>query len=277
MPTSLLVQALALLGAPLAGLTGVLGLRLRRAATLGADREAGLRERVAELEERCAELARVAAHDPLTGVWNHRHLQLTLEREVERCRRRAPEAAAGARGGPAAPRSVAVVLLEIEGFEAVNAEHGRGRGQAMLRDLAQRLSLEVRRTDTLGRYGGTEFLVVLPDTGAAGAAKVAERLCWTVRRHRLLDWSPDPWAADPAPPLGNGLSAAAGVAVLPGDGTHAVPLLRAADRALALAKRPQPPLVGRGNLSACAGPGPAALPGTAANRAAVAVAGEGRP
>jgi diguanylate cyclase (GGDEF)-like protein len=287
MSTPLLVQALAALSVPLAGLSGVLGLRLRRRAVAGADREGGLRERIAELERRCADLARSALRDPVTGVWNHRHLQLTLEREVERWKRQAVAAEPGQGAGPG---ELAVVLLEIEGFEAVNAEHGRGRGQAVLRDLAQRLSLEVRRSDTLGRYGGTEFLVVLPDTGAAGAAKVAERLCWTVRRHRLLDWSSAPWSAAPGPARGNGLTAAAGIAVLPADGVHAVPLLRAADGALAAAKAArrapesmrgrygsqQGPPERHGNLSACAGPGPTAHAGAPRTVAAVTVADEVR-
>ncbi len=126
-------------------------------------------------------------------------------------------------------------MLEISGFEAIAAEHGRGRGNAMLRDLVQRLGMEIRRSDTLGRYGGQEFLVLLPDTGVEGAVQVAERLIWSVRRHRLLDWSSGP--REPRPADGNGLTAAVGIAVLPRDGAHAALLLRAADRALTEAKQ----------------------------------------
>ncbi|WP_051969976.1 GGDEF domain-containing protein [Kitasatospora azatica] len=277
---ALVVQALALLSLPLAALCALLALRLRRSRNTRTDQERGLRTQLAELEERCAELARSAARDPLTGVWNHRHLQLTLEREVQRCRRRL-------KPGESAPE-LAVVLLEIEGFEAVNAEHGRHRAQAILRDLAQRLTVEVRRSDTLGRYGGTEFLVVLPDTGAAGAAKVAERLCWTVRRHRLLGWTLEPWQGESPSGSGsgtgrgngNGLRASAGIAVLGADGGyHPVPLLRAADRALLAAKRAAAratPTERHGNLSPCAGPGPTTHTGAARTVAAVTVADEVR-
>ncbi|MBO1418421.1 GGDEF domain-containing protein [Streptomyces sp. FH025] len=228
MSTPLLVQALAALSAPaLAGATA-LGLRARRERAEAAAGRERLHTRIAELEERCAELERTASCDPLTGVWNYRHLQLTLDREIERARR--AEHTEQADG----PRPLAVLLLEIAGFDAVIAEHGRARANAILRDLAQRLAMEIRRADTLGRYSGEEFLVLLPDTGAEGAVQVAERLVWSVRRHLLLDWSSGTRESRPA--RGNGLTAAAGIAVLPEDGTHAAVLLRAADAALAEAR-----------------------------------------
>ncbi|GAA1101690.1 GGDEF domain-containing protein [Kitasatospora arboriphila] len=239
MSTPLLVQALAALSAPALAGAGLLGARLRRAAATAAEREAALQGTVAELRQERDELQRTASCDPLTGVWNYRHLQITLDKEIERARR----AAAGDEKRP-----LALLMLEITGFDAVVAEHGRSRAGAVLRDLAQRLAVEIRRSDTLGRYGGEEFLVLLPDTGAEGAVQVAERLVWTVRRHRLLDWSgsgAEPRPADtpagpagaPATARGNGLTAAVGIAVLPRDGSHAALLLRAADRALAEARR----------------------------------------
>ncbi|MGW4896699.1 GGDEF domain-containing protein [Kitasatospora sp. NPDC004240] len=228
MSTPLLVQALAALSAPALAGTTLLALRLRRGDSGAAAREARLRERVAELESRCAELERTASCDPLTGVWNYRHLQLTLDREIERSRR--AERSEHQDG----PRPLAVLLLEITGFEAIITAQGRGRANAILRDLAQRLAMEIRRSDTLGRYSGEEFLVVLPDTGAEGAAQVAERLVWSVRRHLLLDWSSGPREGRRA--HGNGLTAAVGLSVLPEDGGHAAVLLRAADRALAEAR-----------------------------------------
>ncbi|WP_329489279.1 GGDEF domain-containing protein [Kitasatospora sp. NBC_01246] len=273
MSTPLLLQALAALSAPALAGAAVFGLRLRRAEGAAADREARLRERVAELEARCAELERTASCDPLTGVWNYRHLQLTLDREIERARR--AEQADQQDG----PHPLAVLLLDIAGFDRVIAEHGRARADAILRDLAQRLGMEIRRSDTLGRYSGEVFLIVLPDTGAAGAAHVAERLVWSVRRHLLLDWSSGP--REGRRQQGNGLTAAVGVAVLPEDGTHAAVLLRAADRALAEARdaggdcwreaASSRPLSGSaaerdrsenpGSLSPCAGEDPLTSPG----------------
>jgi len=227
MSTPLLVQALAGLSAPALAAAGWYRLRGHRCAAAAAEREAGLTGRIAELERERDELRRTASCDPLTGVWNYRHLQITLDREIERARR--AEAAA------AEPRPLAVLMLEIAGFDTVVAEHGRTRANAVLRDLAQRLAVEIRRSDTLGRYGGEEFLVLLPDTGVAGAVQVAERLCWAVRRHRLLDWSPAA-PAGRSPAARSGLTAAVGLAVLPRDGAHAALLLRAADRALAEAR-----------------------------------------
>ncbi|MER5348764.1 diguanylate cyclase [Kitasatospora sp. NPDC002551] len=228
MSTPVLVQALAVLSAPALAGAAVLGGRLRRGSARAAQREAALRERLAALESRCAELERTASCDPVTGVWNYRHLQLTLEREIDRARR------AERQEQQDGPRPLAVLLLEISGFDAVVAEHGRARAGTVLRDLAQRLGMEIRRSDTLGRYSGEEFLVVLPDTGAEGAAQVADRLVWSVRRHLLLDWSSGD--REGRRPYGNGLTAAAGLAVLPEDGAHAAVLLRAADRALAAAR-----------------------------------------
>ncbi|MEV7214020.1 GGDEF domain-containing protein [Kitasatospora cineracea] len=225
MPTPLLLQALAALGAAAPAAAGVLALRRRRDRAEQGGREAELLAKIAELAEERDELVRTASCDPLTGVWNYRHLQLTLDREIERARR--------AEATAIDPRPLAVLLLEVDGFDAVVAEHGRARANAMLRDLAQRLAMEIRGCDTLGRYGGEEFLALLPDTGPEGAAQVAERLCWSVRRHRLTDRHP---GENAAPDARSGLTAAVGLAVLPRDGAHAALLLRAADRALAAAR-----------------------------------------
>lgn len=184
--------------------------RRRRRAT--AARTAELERRITRLEHERADLERTSVTDPLTGVWNYRYLQLSLDREVAR----------GLRGG----RPLAVLLLGVDGLAALRHQAGHQRANALLRDLAQRLAVEIRQSDTFGRYDGEEFLVLLPDTDAAGAAQVAERLCWTVRRHR----------PEPALPAGHRLTAAVGAAVLPADGDHTATLLRAADRALAAAR-----------------------------------------
>jgi diguanylate cyclase (GGDEF)-like protein len=226
------VLAVLLLGALLA--VAVVTTTLRRARRSAVAHTLSLRQEVARLQHSRAELERTSSIDPLTGVWNYRHLQLSLDREIARCARH-PQ--------PGGGDQLALLLLEIDGFDAIRREHGHQRGGTVLRDLAQRLAMEVREADVFGRYGGEEFLVLLPDTDAAGAEHVAERLRWTVRRHPLalpavpLAVGATPAAVDEAS-RPNGLSAAIGIAVLPGDGGHSALLLRAADRALAAARNP---------------------------------------
>jgi len=214
-------------------LAAALSLRaLRRARTAATVRDAAQRQEIEALRTSRSALERTSYTDPLTGVWNYRYLQLSLDREIARCLRR-PNPPGGGNGG-----QLALLLLEIEGFEEIRHRHGYQRAGAVLRDLAQRLAMEFREADIFGRYGGEEFLVLLPDTDAAGAGHAAERLCWTVRRHSLL--LPAIPAADSTAHAGNGLSAAVGVASLPPDGAHAALLLRAAERALAHARSAGP-------------------------------------
>jgi len=105
-------------------------------------------DEVVGLEQGREDLERLSAIDPLTGVWNYRHLQGTLARELEGAR------TAGAGG--------ALLMIDVDDFRRVNAAHGHQRGSAVLRELAQRLALEVRTADTFARYGGEEFVLILP-------------------------------------------------------------------------------------------------------------------
>ncbi|MFC1402439.1 MULTISPECIES: GGDEF domain-containing protein [Streptacidiphilus] len=227
LPT-VLSAALAALLLTASAVAAVALVRLRRVRGSAAASELSLRQELQRLQQGRAELERTSYTDALTGVWNYRYLQLALDREIARCARRPVQ--------PEGADRLSVLLLEIEGFDEIRREHGHQRGGAVLRDLAQRLAMEVRETDVFGRYGGEEFLVLLPDTDAAGAEHVAERLRWTVRRHPLaLPSVPVPADGPGAAPV-NGLGAVVGTAVLPRDGAHAALLLRAADRALAAAR-----------------------------------------
>ena len=69
-----------------------------------------------------------------------------------------------------------MILLDADRFKALNDRHGHGAGDDVLRGLAERLRSRVREEDLVARFGGEEFLVVLPDTGAEGAASAAEDL-----------------------------------------------------------------------------------------------------
>lgn len=108
------------------------------------------------------ELEELATHDRLTGLLNRGRIGELLDHEVERAERY---------GAP-----LAFILLDIDHFKHLNDTHGHPAGDAVLRELARRLEGQLRASDRLGRWGGEEFLVMLPETGEEGAREVAERL-----------------------------------------------------------------------------------------------------
>jgi diguanylate cyclase (GGDEF)-like protein len=113
-----------------------------------------------------ARLEELSQLDPLTDLYNRRHLYARLEAELGRVRR---------------GHSLAVVMLDLDGFKQVNDRLGHERGDVLLRAIADALKRTTRETDVAGRYGGDEFLVILPDTDAEQARRVAERLADSVR------------------------------------------------------------------------------------------------
>ena len=108
------------------------------------------------------ELRRQATIDPLTEVMNRRALIPALERDLARALRDRTE--------------LSVLMVDVDRFKAVNDEHGHVAGDAVLREVARRLSAMLRAGDLVGRYGGEEFLILLPCCPAREAVLVAERL-----------------------------------------------------------------------------------------------------
>lgn len=116
----------------------------------------------AELADALARIQYLATRDALTGLVNRGHLGELLARELQRQRRK------GAR--------LSVLLLDVDHFKQVNDLHGHACGDAVLRHLAERAQTCVRACDTLGRWGGEEFLLLMPDTALEPARIGAERL-----------------------------------------------------------------------------------------------------
>jgi len=115
--------------------------------------------RQCELE---AELARQASHDDLTGLYNRRGLDALLHREIGRAERH---------GQPCSG-----LMLDLDRFKAINDRQGHAIGDAVLAQIGAMVRQILREGDVAGRWGGEEFIVVLPDTDHAGVLQLAERL-----------------------------------------------------------------------------------------------------
>lgn len=173
-----------------------------------------LRVRLKRVWEQASQLARLeslARTDALTGLYNFRALQAKLEEELARAARY---------GAP-----LALLLIDLDDLKALNDREGHEAGNAALEVLAEVLRDELREVDFAARYGGDEFVALLPHQTTAEAALVAERL-----RIRL---GRKPWAL-PEP-----LSISIGVAGVEGERQQSDPgaLLSAADSALYRSKR----------------------------------------
>lgn len=107
-------------------------------------------------------IEQIAIRDVLTGVFNRRHLIDTLERERSRAMRV---------GSP-----LSLCLVDIDHFKNVNDTYGHAAGDVVLAHFAMLASIGLRANDVFGRYGGEEFLLMLPDTDVKGAAAAAERI-----------------------------------------------------------------------------------------------------
>jgi diguanylate cyclase (GGDEF)-like protein/PAS domain S-box-containing protein len=108
------------------------------------------------------EMETLSVTDPLTKLYNRLKLDETLQQELDRCRRYDCE--------------LAVLLIDVDGFKAVNDTYGHQRGDQILKKISGVLSENIRKTDTVGRWGGEEFLVVCPETDIEGGRVMAEKL-----------------------------------------------------------------------------------------------------
>ncbi len=128
------------------------------AGLVRVDRE----QRTTERSEANASLEETARRDALTGLLNRRGFLELAQREVVRARR--------------GKTALSIVLLDIDHFKRVNDSHGHAVGDETLRVLSGVLVASVRNQDLVGRWGGEEFVLLLPETSVAGAAMVAEKI-----------------------------------------------------------------------------------------------------
>lgn len=149
----------------------------------------------------------LAVTDPLTGIGNYRRLVDALDSEIKRHGR--------------TERPFAVLLLDLDGLKEINDIHGHPIGSRALCRLATALRIHCREVDTAARYGGDEFVLVLPETDAEGARHAAQRIS-------------DVLEDDKEEPK---LSVSTGLALCPRDGKSLQELLRVADEALYRNKR----------------------------------------
>ncbi len=186
--------------------------------------------------------------DPLTGLFNRSQLFVTLEQEVSRTRR--------------SDRGFCILMIDLDGLKTVNDTGGHLRGDQVLRGLGSVISGSIRTVDSAYRFGGDEFVVLLPETDIVGAFVVGEKI-------RL-------GAEDLELSVGSQTSVSIGLVSHPEDGLNAEELMLAADRAMYQAKslgknqisgnpRPRPPLLGpRSTLvtpAPSAEPAPVVAPG----------------
>lgn len=165
-----------------------------------------------ELEEANKQLRKLSITDGLTGLFNHRHVHELLHEEHERSLRT---------GEP-----LGVAMLDLDRFKQVNDTYGHPTGDVILYETAEILRDTAREIDMVGRYGGEEFIALLPNTGEEEAARFAERVRRRVEEHVYRDEETEVRMT-----LSSGVASAAGEEV---EGPEV--LLRRADDALYQAK-----------------------------------------
>ena len=115
-----------------------------------------------QLAEAKAQVEELSTRDALTGAFNRGYMDQSLEGEINRVERH---------GG-----ALAAILLDVDHFKQVNDRYGHKVGDQVLQGITRLIHDELRTSDYLGRFGGEEFLIVLPETDVAGARRLAERV-----------------------------------------------------------------------------------------------------
>lgn len=177
-----------------------------------------LQERIAALYE---EVRALSLHDPLTGLHNRRFFDEIIERDLQRATRVA--------------EPYAVLMADLDRFHAFNETYGHEAGDRALQAFASVLQTVLRGADTAIRFGGEEFLMLLPGADRAAASRVAARVRAATAR-LVIGLREGEGPAEPDTRRRARITVSIGYAVFPQDGSEAVDLVAAADRALYAAK-----------------------------------------
>jgi len=171
--------------------------------------QAGIAIENARLFEATKKLATI---DPLTGVWNRRSLEEALQREKDRSER--------------FYHPFSILMVDVDNLKILNDTYGHLWGDEVIKTVARTIQSSCRRIDMVGRYGGDEFVVILPETDQKGAVKVSEKILSSIKNKSLT--TPD-GAKIP-------LSVSIGIASYPLDAEDVEKLLSLADAAMYRAK-----------------------------------------
>jgi diguanylate cyclase (GGDEF)-like protein/PAS domain S-box-containing protein len=153
-----------------------------------------------------------AIHDPLTGLYNRRYMEETLQRELSRALRKRT--------------SLGIIMLDVDNFKYLNDTFGHAAGDAFLYELGAFLQANIRREDIACRYGGEEFLLILPEASLNDTLSRAEELRERLK-HMIVHYRGQPLSQ---------VTVSLGVAVFPDHGKTLDSLLHSADAALYRAK-----------------------------------------
>jgi diguanylate cyclase (GGDEF)-like protein/PAS domain S-box-containing protein len=170
-----------------------------------------LRERLLEIEALQARLREQAVRDHLTGLYNRHYLQETLDREIARALR--------------SEQSVSIMIMDVDHFKRINDSHGHKAGDLVLRALGNLLKANIRVGDIPCRYGGEEFIIVMPDVQLATAHERAAYISSMINELQI-----------PHDDAHLQVTVSVGVASIPQHGLNGEDVLLRADRALYRAK-----------------------------------------
>lgn len=189
-------------------------------ATIGTLASFSNRKQLEQIEQQRNELRRdeaklreLSVRDPLTGLYNRRYMEETFDREITRAMRK--------------DRSLAVVMADIDGFKSINDTCGHVPGDMILERVSRFLMKSVRASDVVCRYGGDEFVLILPECSQEEA----------VRRAGAMRLEAEKIPFGEGTTIAGVITMSFGVAALPENGTTREELLQAADQALYASKR----------------------------------------